>query len=94
MITPTAFGIGNRLKSGPTLPVGNGRIGAMVFGGIARKRLQLNEDSLWAGGPYNPISPAARKALPKMRRLISAARYAEAPAETTIMARPLKQMTY
>ena len=33
------------------LPVGNGRLGAMVFGGIVHERLQLNEDTLWAGGP-------------------------------------------
>ncbi|MBE2240282.1 MAG: glycoside hydrolase N-terminal domain-containing protein, partial [Caldilineaceae bacterium] len=33
------------------LPVGNGRLGAMVFGGIAQERLQLNEDTLWSGGP-------------------------------------------
>ena len=34
------------------LPVGNGRLGAMVFGGPEEERLQLNEDTLWAGGPY------------------------------------------
>ena len=34
------------------LPVGNGRIGAMVFGGVGTERLQLNEDTLWSGGPY------------------------------------------
>ena len=36
------------------LPIGNGRLGAMVFGGVERERLQLNEDTLWAGGPYDP----------------------------------------
>ena len=39
------------------LPVGNGRIGAMVFGGVARERLQLNEDTLWAGGPVRSGQP-------------------------------------
>src|SRR5262245_48449420 len=39
------------------LPVGNGRLGAMVFGGVANERLQLNEDTLWAGGPYDPVNP-------------------------------------
>jgi len=34
------------------LPVGSGKLGAMVFGGVAAERLQLNEDTLWAGGPY------------------------------------------
>ncbi|MGC8989332.1 MAG: glycoside hydrolase N-terminal domain-containing protein, partial [Verrucomicrobiia bacterium] len=33
------------------LPIGNGRLGAMVFGGTARERIQLNEDTLWSGGP-------------------------------------------
>jgi hypothetical protein len=41
------------------LPVGNGRLGAMVFGGISRERLQLNEDTLWGGGPYDPVKPQA-----------------------------------
>ena len=41
------------------LPVGNGRLGAMVFGGIHQERLQLNEDTLWAGGPYDPANPEA-----------------------------------
>ena len=35
------------------LPVGNGRLGAMVFGGIQQERLQLNEDTLWSGGPHD-----------------------------------------
>ncbi len=39
------------------LPVGNGRLGAMIFGGVARERLQLNEDTLYAGGPYDPADP-------------------------------------
>jgi alpha-L-fucosidase 2 len=41
------------------LPVGNGRLGAMVFGGVEKERLQLNEDTLWAGGPYDPNNPEA-----------------------------------
>jgi alpha-L-fucosidase 2 len=78
------------------LPIGNGRIGAMVFGGIASERLQLNEDSFFSGGPYDPVNPAAREALPKVRELVFAGRYAEAQALTDaqVMARPLKQMSY
>jgi len=78
------------------LPVGNGRIGAMVFGGIARERLQLNEDTLWGGGPYDPVNPTAREALPEVRRLIAAGRYAEAQelASAKLMAIPLRQMPY
>src|SRR3954471_1102613 len=41
------------------LPVGNGRLGAMVFGGVQEERLQLNDGTLWAGGPYNPVNPEA-----------------------------------
>lgn len=78
------------------LPVGNGRIGAMVFGGISGERLQLNEDTLWTGGPYDPVNPAARAALPEVCRLVFAGRYAEAQAlaDATLMARPLSQMSY
>lgn len=60
------------------LPVGNGRLGAMVFGGTARERLQLNEDSLWLGKPAENDNPAARAALPKIRELLFAGKYAEA----------------
>ena len=42
------------------LPVGNGRLGAMVFGGVVHERLQLNEDTLWAGRPYDPVNPDAK----------------------------------
>src|SRR5665213_1745830 len=49
------------------LPVGNGRLGAMVFGGVVNERLQLNEDTLYAGGPYDPVNPAAHDALPEVR---------------------------
>ena len=78
------------------LPVGNGRLGAMVFGGIEHERLQLNEDTLWAGGPYDPSHAAAREALPRVRRLIADGAYAE--AERLIMeqviARPPREMPY
>jgi len=78
------------------LPVGNGRLGAMVFGGVARERLQLNEDTLWAGGPYDPSSPEALAALPEVRRLVFEGRYLEAQtlAQERMMARPIRQMSY
>ena len=47
------------------LPIGNGRLGAMVFGGVNEERLQLNEETLWAGGPYDPVNPDAAGALPE-----------------------------
>lgn len=78
------------------LPVGNGRLGAMVFGGAARERLQLNEDTLWTGGPYSPVNPEAQAYLDAVRQLIFAGRYAEAEelADRHLMARPLKQMSF
>jgi len=78
------------------LPVGNGRLGAMVFGGIEQERLQLNEDTLWAGGPYDPVNPEARAALPEVRRLVFDGKYREADKliGAKVMARPLKQMPY
>ncbi len=78
------------------LPVGNGRLGAMVFGGVALERLQLNEDTFFAGGPYDPNSPEALAALPEVRRLIFARRFAEAEAlaNARLMGRPVKQMPY
>src|SRR3954469_24228648 len=47
------------------LPIGNGRLGAIVFGGVAEERLQLNEDTLWSGsGPREWNNPAAKQHLP------------------------------
>jgi alpha-L-fucosidase 2 len=78
------------------LPIGNGRLGAMVFGRTGQERLQLNEDTLWSGGPYTPDSPEALTALPEVRRLIAEGRYKEATdlAGAKMMARPLSQMAY
>ena len=78
------------------LPLGNGRLGAMVFGGIDSERLQLNEATLWAGGPYDPGDPEAPAALPEARRLIFAGKYAEATrlVGQHMMARPLRQTEY
>jgi alpha-L-fucosidase 2 len=78
------------------LPLGNGRLGAMVFGGVAREELQLNEATLWTGGPYQPTNEQALPHLAQVRELIFAGRYAEAQAlaDQTMMARPLTQMTY
>jgi alpha-L-fucosidase 2 len=60
------------------LPVGNGRLGAMVYGGVNEDRIQLNEDSLWSGGPQDSDNPAALEALPKIRELLFAGKFAEA----------------
>src|SRR6185436_14266349 len=78
------------------LPIGNGRLGAMVFGRVAQERLQLNEETLWSGAPYIPDNPDALQALPEVRRLIDAGKYAEATslASAKVMAKPLQQMSY
>lgn len=60
------------------LPVGNGRLGAMVFGGLQQERLQLNEETVWTGKPADFVNPQARAALPKVRELLFAGKYYEA----------------
>jgi alpha-L-fucosidase 2 len=52
------------------LPVGNGRLGAMVFGGVREERLQLNEDTLWSGYPKEWNNPDAKQHLAEIRRLV------------------------
>ena len=78
------------------LPIGNGRLGAMIFGGIGTEQLQLNEDTLYAGSPYDPNNPEALQALPEARRLIFAGKYKEAHdlVGAKMMAHPIKQMPY
>jgi len=78
------------------MPIGNGRLGAMVFGTVPDERLQLNEDTVWGGGPYDPSHPDALKALPEARKLIFAGKYREAQGliGRKMMARPLRQMPY
>jgi len=60
------------------LPVGNGRLGAMVFGGTAEERLQLNESTLWGGLPHDYSNPGAGQHLSELRRLIFAGKINEA----------------
>ena len=60
------------------LPVGNGRLGAMVFGDVGVERLQINDDTLWSGGPGGWDTPGAKTALAEVRRLALAGDYAAA----------------
>lgn len=78
------------------LPVGNGRSGAMIFGGVAEERLQLNESTLWAGGPHDYTNPQAREALDEIRRLVFAGEYVAATrlADAKFMSRPIGQAPY
>jgi hypothetical protein len=76
------------------LPVGNGRLGAMVFGDLNRERIQINEDTLWGGGPYDPSRDSALESLPEVRRLIFEGKYRDAAKLTDekIVAIPRGQM--
>ena len=60
------------------LPIGNSRLGAMVYGGTEREELQLNEETFWAGSPYNNNNPNAVHVLPIVRKLIFEGRNQEA----------------
>ncbi len=60
------------------LPIGNGRLGAMIFGGVTGEQIQFNEDSLWYGGPQNRVNSDAMPNLEKIRELIFAGRIREA----------------
>jgi alpha-L-fucosidase 2 len=60
------------------LPLGNGRLGAMVFGNPSKEIIQLNEYTIWAGQPYRNDNPEAKDALPKVRQLIFEGKYVEA----------------
>jgi alpha-L-fucosidase 2 len=62
------------------LPIGSGRLGAMVFGGTNSERIQLNEDTVWAGEKRDRINPAGPSAISEIRRLLFAGRPAEAEA--------------
>ena len=60
------------------LPVGNGKIGAMVYGNVAAERIQLNEESIWAGQPNTNVNPSAHDYLPQVRDLALAGNTREA----------------
>ncbi|QGY42648.1 glycoside hydrolase family 95 protein [Maribellus comscasis] len=59
------------------LPVGNGRLGAMVFGTIKTEHIQLNEESVWTGGPVNRANQEAQNYLEEVRQLLFEGKYAE-----------------
>ena len=60
------------------LPVGNGRLGAMIFGNPYHETIQVNEESLWSGAPINSNNPEAREHLDEIRRLVLEHNYVEA----------------
>lgn len=74
------------------LPIGNGRIGGMVFAGTETDQILLNEDTLWAGFPRDPINYEAQRYLAKARQLIFSGKYAEAERliESTMQGRDVE----
>src|SRR5688500_6997227 len=78
------------------MPLGNGRLGAMVFGNVNAERIQLNENSLWMGGPRDTNNPDALKHLAEVRRLLFAGLPVEAyaVAEKYSMGRPFRLESY
>jgi alpha-L-fucosidase 2 len=73
------------------LPVGNGRLGAMVFGGVARERLQLNEATFWSGAPREWNNPGALAALPEVRAALFAGDFVGATRLSKKMQGPFNQ---
>lgn len=83
-------------KWNEALPIGNGRLGAMIFGGTAGEKLQLNEDSVWYGGPRDRNNEDALPHLPEIRKLIMEGRLqqAEELAAMTMAGLPEAQRHY
>jgi alpha-L-fucosidase 2 len=73
------------------LPIGNGRLGAMIFGGIEQERLQLNEDTLWSGGPKDWNNPGAKAVLPLVRKAVLEGDYRKADLLCRQMQGPYNQ---
>ena len=78
------------------LPVGNGRLGGMVFGGVEAERIQINEDTVWAGEKRDRNNPEGARHLAEVRRLLFAGKPKEAEelAERTIIATPKRMPPY
>ena len=78
------------------LPLGNGRLGAMVFGGVDQARLQFNEDTVWTGRPHEYQHEGASKYLAQIRKLLDEGkqREAETLAMREFMSVPLRQKAY
>ena len=77
------------------VPLGNGRMGAMVFGGTADERLQINESTLWGGGPHDYTNPEAYSHLDEVRKLIFAGKVDEAEKlSENLMGKPKLLMPY
>jgi len=78
------------------LPVGNGRLGAMVFGKADEERIQLNEETYWSGGPYSTVVKGGAKHLPEIQKLIFDGQYklAHILFGRHLMGYPVEQQKY
>ncbi len=78
------------------LPVGNGRLGAMVFGKNGEERIQLNEETYWSGGPYSTVVKGGAKWLPEIQKLVFEEKYLAAHNlfGRYLMGYPVEQMKY
>ena len=78
------------------LPVGNGRLGAMVFGRTDEEQIPLNEDTYWSGGPYSTVVKGSYRALPEIQRLIFDGQYQQAHTlfGRSLMGYPVEQQKY
>ncbi len=80
---------------GAALPLGNGRLGAMVFGGTARERIGLNEDTLWSGGPYEPSTEVSQQTRDQIKALMFAGKFREAQGlDNRLQGTPNSQASY
>ena len=79
-----------------SMPVGNGRLGAMVWGKVSDEIIHLNEETLWSAGPYSQCNSTGGKHIAEVRRLVLARKYAEASAlfQQELMGKPAAQMKY
>ncbi|MFG1614554.1 glycoside hydrolase N-terminal domain-containing protein [Nonomuraea wenchangensis] len=78
------------------LPIGNGRLGAMVFGNVDTERLQLNEDTIWAGGPYDQSNTKGAAALGQIRQLVFQNQWSQAQTlvDQNMLGSPSAQLAY
>lgn len=67
------------------LPLGNGRLGAMIYGGVGRERIELNEDTLWSGNPSDEEGYSIKENIGAVRQLLRDGKYSEADARTDAM---------
>ncbi|MFW6169597.1 MAG: glycosyl hydrolase family 95 catalytic domain-containing protein [Planctomycetota bacterium] len=83
-------------KWSEALPIGNGRLGAMVFGGLQQERMQFNEDTVWRGEPHEYHREGAAEYLPRIRQLLYEGKQSEAEklAMREFMSDPLRQKAY